>query len=211
MEAQEKSREARLAEDFALASRTPREWAQGALAFPVALLNDHAHLERKAASNALDLLARYPVGRPAARWVSVLSAIVRDEVEHLNLVVRHLEARGGAWSKHHRNPYAHGLRKLVRRGDGPRETMDRLLVAAFIEARSHERFGCLAEACEDPELARLYRGLRTSEQGHFRLFIELATQVMAGDEVALRWNELAAHEARILADQPPGPAIHSGG
>ncbi len=43
--------------DSPLGRATPRSWAATALVDPLALLNDHAHLERKAASNALELLA----------------------------------------------------------------------------------------------------------------------------------------------------------
>ena len=40
--------------DLPLRYTTPAEWADHVLASPLALLNDHAHLERKAATNALE-------------------------------------------------------------------------------------------------------------------------------------------------------------
>ena len=46
--------------DLPLRYRTPDAWARAALAHPLALLNDHAHLEKKAAGNALELLNRWP-------------------------------------------------------------------------------------------------------------------------------------------------------
>src|SRR3712207_8442314 len=51
--------------------------------------------------------------------------------------------------------YAQGLQKFVRTSaDGRR--VDRLLVAAVIEARSCERLSLLAEGLEDPMLRRFY-------------------------------------------------------
>ena len=51
-------------EDLPLLSRTPDSWAERALREPLALLNDHAYLEKKAAANALELLNRWPEPTP---------------------------------------------------------------------------------------------------------------------------------------------------
>jgi len=193
--------------------RTPDRWADEVLRDGEALLNDHAHLERKAASNALDLLHRWPDAEPPDAWISRMTAVARDEVEHLATVTRLLDRRGGTLTKSHRNPYANDLRDLVRLGSGPRELMDRLMVCALIEARSCERFEILARACatEDTELARLYRGLWASEHGHYLVFLDLGRQVLgdAADEIERRWSEMLDLEAEILQAQPPGPRMHS--
>src|SRR4051794_25567303 len=70
-----------------LASRTPDSWAKAVLEQPLALLNDHAYLEKKAASNALELLNRWPEPGCPPDWVQTLSAIASDEAAHLNAVV----------------------------------------------------------------------------------------------------------------------------
>src|SRR5437016_2419547 len=155
---------------------TPAGWARGVLQRPLELLNDHAHLEKKAASNALELLNRWPEPRPPENWVAAMTAIARDEVEHLALVTRLLARRGGRLSRQHGNPYASELHKLVRKGLGPEELIDRLMISALIEARSCERFKLLAETCEDGELAKLYKGLWASEHGHYLSFLQLAEE-----------------------------------
>lgn len=197
---------------------TPSDWARQALARPLELLNDHAHLEKKAASNALELVNRYPEPRPPENWVTAMTAIARDEVEHLAVVTRLLARRGGRLSRQHANPYASQLRAIVRKGAGPAELIDRLMVCALIEARSCERFALLAEYLSvdeqsgggDAELARLYRGLWASEHGHYRTFIQLAEQILAADEVNQRWGELLSLEADLIARQAPGSRMHSG-
>lgn len=189
---------------------TPGDWARQALERPLELLNDHAHLEKKAAANALELLNRWPEPSPPENWVSAMTAIARDEVEHLAVVCRILARRGGRLTKQHTNPYASQLRLLVRKGEGRDELVDRLMVSALIEARSCERFALLADACDDAELAKLYRGLWASEHGHYRTFLQLAEQIQSSDAVARRWDHMLDAEAKIIASQEPGPRMHSG-
>jgi len=177
---------------------------------PLALLNDHAHLEKKAALNALELLNRWPEPCPPENWVQAMTAISRDEVEHLAVVTRLLARHGGRLTRMHRNPYASALRDLVRLGQGPSELLDRLMVSALIEARSCERFSVLADHCPDRELAKLYRGLYASEAGHYRVFIGLAREIPESRAVDARWDEMLDTEAAIIAAQPPGPRMHSG-
>ena len=200
--------------DLPLKFATPAPWAAGVLRRPLELLNDHAHLEKKAAANALELLNRWPEPSPPENWVAAMTAVARDEVEHLATVCRLLARRGGRLSKRHSNPYAADLRALVRQGQGPAELADRLMVSALIEARSCERFALLAEACgrqgDDAELAKLYRGLWASEHGHYRTFLLLAEQVEPAERVAERWERMRDAEARIITSQPPGARMHSG-
>lgn len=196
--------------DLPLKWKTPARWARQVLEQPLALLNDHAHLEKKAATNALVLLNRWPEPAPPENWVQAMTAIARDEVEHLAIVTRLLARRGGRLTRTHRNPYAHGLRDLVRVGHGLLELMDRLMISALIEARSCERFMLLADVAEDRELEKLYRGLYASEAGHYRIFIELARSLPDATAVAQRWSELLAAEVDVIRNQRPGPGMHTG-
>jgi tRNA 2-(methylsulfanyl)-N6-isopentenyladenosine37 hydroxylase len=194
--------------DLPLHSRTPVEWARTVLADPVRLLVDHAFLEKKAANNALELMTRWPSDWLEG-WVETMTGVARDEAAHLAQVTRILMRRGARLERVHKNPYANQLRLLVRKGD-PAEILDRLLVSALIEARSCERFGVLAEAAEDAELASFYRALCKSELGHYKVFLKLARKFTEKNELEVRWQQLLAAEARILAEQEPGPRIHSG-
>jgi tRNA 2-(methylsulfanyl)-N6-isopentenyladenosine37 hydroxylase len=196
--------------DLPLKYQTPITWASGVLARPLELLNDHAHLEKKAAANALELLNRWPEPSPPENWVAAMTAISRDEVEHLAVVCRLLARRGGRLTKSHANPYASELHKLVRRGQGTDELIDRLMISSLIEARSCERFALLAEACADPELKKLYAGLWASEHGHYRTFLQLAEQLQSADMVSQRWEATLEAEADIIRNQSPGPRMHSG-
>ncbi len=188
---------------------TPDTWAEAALADPLQLLSDHAHLERKAALNALDLLLLWPGLKPPKRWVTVLTAIAKDEVAHLAKVSRILERRGGEISRAHRSGYAHDLRGLVRMGRGPDEILDRLLVSALIEVRSCERFEILGRVADDPELRRLYRALWTSEHGHYTVFTKLAFDNLKKQHAVERWQQLLEREGEIIQRQRVGSTLHS--
>ena len=195
-------------EALPLHSRTTIEWAHAVLTEPVRLLIDHAFLEKKAATNALELLTRWP-GDWVPGWVETMTSVARDEAAHLAQVMRILLRRGGRLDRIHKNPYANSLRLLVRKGD-PAEILDRLLVSALIEVRSCERFAMLAAASGDAELASFYEALFASEFGHYRVFLELARKMMNAPAVEARWQQLLASEAEILARQERGPRIHSG-
>jgi tRNA-(ms[2]io[6]A)-hydroxylase len=199
-------------EALPLHSHTPIEWGRTVLAHPISLLIDHAFHEKKAATNALDLLTRWPNDWTEG-WVETMTGVARDEAAHLAQVMRILLRRGGRPDRVHKNPYANSLRELVRKGE-PAEILDRLLVSALIEARSCERFAVLAAAAGegetgDEELAGFYQALHSSEFGHYRVFLKLAVKI-DGKAVEARWQQMLALEAQILARQAAGPRIHSG-
>ncbi|RKH22830.1 tRNA-(ms[2]io[6]A)-hydroxylase [Corallococcus sp. CA041A] len=181
-------------------------WLPLALAHFDAVLVDHAHCEKKAAANALSMLQAYPdlPGLP-----SQMARLAREESAHLARVLDLMAARGLTLTKDAGDPYAQGLQKHVRTPALERR-VDRLLVAAIIEARSCERLSLLAEGLTDPGLARFYGELAQSEDGHQSLFHRLAVTASNGDEAAVdaRLQHLLAQESQVLASVGLRAAIH---
>lgn len=198
--------------DLPLVYRTPDVWIDSALEDPLSLLNDHAHLERKAATNALELLGRWPHGTTPGYWTRQLSSIAKEESDHLYLVVREIEKRKGDLSRYHKNRYAGFLHKRIRSGEGKKELLDRLIVAGLIEARSCERFSLLAKNEQYPDLAKFYESLMASEAGHFRVFFELAQRLwqfygdIGFDDEVNRWVLI---ESDAIQAQECGSFMHS--
>jgi tRNA 2-(methylsulfanyl)-N6-isopentenyladenosine37 hydroxylase len=184
---------------------TDPRWLPLALGRFDEVLVDHAHCEKKAAANALSMIQVYPdlPGLPAQ-----MARLAREESAHLARVLDLMAARGLTLSRDTGDPYAQGLQKFIRTPSAERK-VDRLLVAAIIEARSCERLSLLAEGLEDPALRRFYGELAQSEDGHQSLFYRLAVTA-GGDEAAVhaRLEELLAREAEVLASIGLRAAIH---
>ncbi len=189
--------------------KTPKRWGLFALRDPLALLSDHAYLEKKAATNALDLLNHWPEPHYPKTWTSSLTTVAKDETQHLARVTQLLQKKNGKLNRLHKSPYAQSLRKLVRSGLTPEETVDRLMISALIEARSCERFEILAQVAEDPDLKHLYKSLHASEKGHFKLFLNLAGELIPKADWKKRWEELLEAEAKIIQAQPLDVSLHS--
>jgi tRNA-(ms[2]io[6]A)-hydroxylase len=189
---------------------TPKEWATKVLEEPIVLLSDHAYLERKAATNALDLMNRWIDVRMSEQWVLILSNIAKDETAHLYTVTKLIAERGGKLQRTHKCRYANDLRALVRIGKGNLEVMDRLLVSALIELRSCERFLILGEVATESDLKHLYKSLFASEAGHYKTFLKLAESTTEEQIVAARWEELLEKEGEIIQAQPVSASLHSG-
>ncbi|NEP16913.1 MAG: tRNA-(ms[2]io[6]A)-hydroxylase [Leptolyngbya sp. SIO4C1] len=188
-----------------LKSSTSPAWVERALANLDTVLLDHSHCERKAAGVALNLMFRYPSSK---ELIEALTDIAQEELSHFKQVNQWLEKRGVPLRALTPSPYGAGLRSQVRR-DEPQRLLDMLLVAALIEARSHERLGLLATHCPETELAQFYRSLMASEARHYGAYWVLATTYFEVDEVNQRLDELAVIESELLAVLHPEPRVHS--
>jgi len=102
------------------------------------------------------------------------------------------------------------LQNFIKKGGSPAERfLDRLLLAALIEARSCERFRLLSLDISDDSLKHFYHKLMISEATHYRLFIDIAEQYFEKEVVKSRWTEWLDEETRILSTlELRGDRIH---
>jgi tRNA-(ms[2]io[6]A)-hydroxylase len=169
------------------------------------LLIDHAHCEKKAAGVALNLLFVYVENVELCR---AMTEIVQEELGHFNLVLDLLARRGIRFRKVRPSRYGDQLSALIRK-DEPGRAVDRLLVAALIEARSCERFGLLRDHLDDAELGEFFGSLFESEARHHSTYVRLAKTFAPAEEVQTRLRELSEAEARIIAEGDDVPRMHS--
>ncbi len=185
------------------AKPTP-DWLPKVLNNLGAVLVDHAHLERKAATSALNL-EKYPdlYGR-----VDELNAIAIEELQHFQIVLGLLRKRGIPFGQPHASPWISGLMRAIRNGQR-HQVIDHLLCASLIEGRSCEKFQLLAEALRerDAELSQFYAGLVESEGNHYATYLLMA-QHIDSQEADRRLDFFLDLDARLMAEPHPWPILH---
>src|ERR1700727_1085788 len=151
--------------------RIPADWLAKVLAHLPAVLVDHAHLERKAATTALNL-EKY---RDLYGRVEELNAIAIEELQHFQLVLSLLDKRGIPFGQPYPSNWISGLMRSVRNGQR-HQAIDHLLCCALIEGRSCEKFQVLGRSLQtiDDELAAFYASLVESEGNHYATYILMA-------------------------------------
>lgn len=170
------------------------------------ILTDHAYCEQKAASYAISLITKYP---EIPEIVDKMTALAKEELEHFQMVHDLIKDRGLKLGKEERDPYVHDLMSFIKRGGSDEMVLvDRLLIAAMIEARSCERFRVLSENIKDSGLAKFYHDLMASEARHYTMFLSLARKYGGAVDVDKRWKEFLAREAEIMANYGKDKTVH---
>ncbi len=187
-----------------LACATPDAWIAKALEQPEILLIDHAHCEKKAASTALALIYRYP---QHSALVARLSRLAREELRHFEQVLKIMQQRNIAFKHLAPARYAQGLLRHVRTHE-PAKLIDSLLMAAFVEARSCERFAALIPYL-DSELAKFYQGLLASEARHYQHYIDFAVH-FAQQSLQAQIDKFTIIERDLIESPDEQFRFHSG-
>lgn len=171
------------------------------------ILTDHAFCEQKATTNCISLIQLYP---ERAFLVDKLIPIVNEEWSHFKMVLDELKKRKLKLGKQRQDKYVVSLQKFLRKGGREEDRfLDRLLLAALIEARSCERFRLLSLDISDDDLKHFYHKLMISEATHYRLFIDIAEKYFEKDAVKVRWQEWLDYETKVLGElELRGDRIH---
>ncbi|MBF7685875.1 tRNA-(ms[2]io[6]A)-hydroxylase [Acinetobacter sp. B10A] len=195
-----------------LGCNTPQAWLDEAKNNLELLMQDHANCEKKAASTAMNLMFRYSF---FSDLQVRLAQLVREEMLHYEQVLGFMHRRGQSWQALSAGRYAGGLRKEVRTYE-PEALIDILIIGAFVEARSCERFYALAPIVDD-ELGRYYRYLLKSESRHFEDYIALAKDVATthklkniNETIAERIEYFKTVEQDLILSPDPVFRFHSG-
>ena len=180
------------------------DWLPKVKANLPAVLVDHAHLERKAATTALNL-EKY---RDLYERVEELNAIAIEELQHFQLVLAILKRRGIPFAQPHPSPWITGLMRSVRNGNR-HQAIDHLICCAFIEGRSCEKFQFLANELKtmDAELAQFYGSLVESEGNHYATCLLMARAVDEA-ETGRRMEFYLELDAKLIREPNPLPMLH---
>ena len=185
---------------------TETSWAEIAKDDLQQILTDHAFAEQKAASNAVSIIINYS---EETEMVKAMSDIAIEEMEHFKMVHLLMIKRGLVLGREQKNDYAkhlHGF--FIKTKDRTDALIQRLLIAALIEARSCERFKVFSENLEDRELSDFYKELMVSEANHYTTFLGFARQYQDRKIVDKKWQGLLDYEAEFMKKRGVKPKVH---
>lgn len=184
--------------------KIPESWLPQVRANIPAVLVDHAHLERKAATAALNM-EKYT---ELFAHVSELNAIAIEELQHFELVLGLLRERGIPFGGAKRSPWISGMMNALRKGRA-HQAIDHLIICALIEGRSCEKFQILAQSLRDldPGLADFYASLVESEGNHYATYLIMARHIDEG-EAGRRLDFFLDLDAQLIRQPNPLPMLH---
>lgn len=188
-----------------LGARTSQSWVNAAVNNLPLIIQDHANCEKKAAGTAMNLIFRYEFSYDLQRK---LAQLIREEMLHYEQVLGIMNERGQAWKYLSAGRYAKGMLRHKRTYE-PAAMVDVLIIGAFIEARSCERFAALSEVINEERLAKYYRYLLKSESRHFEDYLALA-QSLSEDNIDDRVAFFKEVEAELISTPDTELRFHSG-
>lgn len=222
-------------EEF-LACQTPQAWLDEAAKpenLPL-LLREHAQLEIMAGQSAMTMIRQtlnqckppqYRRDDHTAKTqaqqtkkalkqdrvntiINKMSKLAREELRHFEQVLAIMKKRDIDYQVVSSSRYAKELHLQVRKTNDEK-IIDSLIVGAFIEARSCERFAQIAPYL-DAELEKFYLSLLKSESRHFKDYIHLAGHFCNEDVLNQRIAFFAELERRLIESDDEEFRFHSG-
>jgi len=121
--------------------------------------------------------------------------LIKEELHHFYQVLEIMVSRDIPFDGITAGRYAKGMMKHVTTYE-PNALIDKLIIGAYIEARSCERFAKLAPHLDD-DLNKFYVSLLRSEARHYQDYLALAQQV-AGENIDI--NERITHFGKVEAE-----------
>ena len=188
-----------------LGTPTPDSWINHATQHMAVLLTDHANCEKKAAGTAMNLIFRY-VDKPDL--LQKMSRLAREELRHFEQVLLIMKKRNIEYNHLSPGRYAAGMRELVRNHE-PVRLVDTLVVGAFIEARSCERFAAIAPYL-DAELKKFYLSLLKAESRHYQDYLRLAHRYGDADDIQDTISKVRERENSLIVSPDDEFRFHSG-
>ena len=170
------------------------------------ILTDHAYCEQKAATNAINIVVRFP---EYTDLVDAMLELAIEELRHFQMVHEKIKERKYTLGIERRDDYVFELNTFIRKGHSKHIVLiDKLLFSALVEARSCERFRILSEKITDPELSMFYHELMISEANHYTMFISFAKKYAQGEDIDKRWKEFLEFENTIFSKYGKKESMH---
>jgi len=137
--------------------------------------------------------------------------LIKEELHHFYQVLEMMDYYGVEYRSITPCRYAKGMLRHVKTFE-PDALIDKLIVGAYIEARSCERFAKLAPHV-DKKLGDFYFSLLRSEARHYQDYLTLAHEIAGpeqSEKVASRIAFFADVEAKLITSPDTDLKFHSG-
>jgi len=135
--------------------------------------------------------------------------LIKEELHHFYQVLEIMVKRDIPFDGITAGRYAKGMMKHVTTYE-PNALIDKLIIGAYIEARSCERFAKLAPHLDD-DLHKFYVSLLRSEARHYQDYLALAAQVAGeGGDISERITYFGKVEADLISSPDRDFKFHSG-
>jgi len=139
--------------------------------------------------------------------VDKMVLLIREELHHFYQVLEIIEENNIPYDPIPASRYAKGMLKKVRTYE-PEALIDKLIIGAYIEARSCERFAKIAPHL-DPKIGKFYLSLLRSEARHYQDYLALAEQISKVD-ITERVTFFGGIEAELIQSPDTDFKFHSG-
>nr|WP_246551039.1 tRNA isopentenyl-2-thiomethyl-A-37 hydroxylase MiaE [Photorhabdus caribbeanensis] len=133
--------------------------------------------------------------------------LIKEELHHFYQVLEIMDARNISYESITASRYAKGMLSHITSHE-PYTLVDKLIIGAYIEARSCERFAKLAPHL-DEDLSKFYISLLRSEARHYQDYLSLA-QSIANEDITERVNYFGRVEAELIQNPDSDFKFHSG-
>lgn len=133
--------------------------------------------------------------------------LIKEELHHFYQVLEIMHGYGIEYKSITPCRYAKGMLRQVQTFE-PAAMVDKLIVGAYIEARSCERFAKLAPHV-DKHLGDFYISLLRSEARHYQDYLTLAEEISGGD-ISDRVKHFAQVERELIESEDNDFKFHSG-
>jgi len=139
--------------------------------------------------------------------IDKMVVLIKEELHHFYQVLEMMDAYNIEYQSITPSRYAKGMLRHVKTSE-PQALVDKLIVGAYIEARSCERFAKLAPHLDKP-LESFYTSLLRSEARHYQDYLKLAQEISEID-IQPRVHEFGEIESRLIQSQDNDFKFHSG-
>ncbi len=139
--------------------------------------------------------------------VDKMVLLIKEELHHFYQVLEIMDEYGIEYRSITPCRYAKGMLKHVKTFE-PDAMVDKLIVGAYIEARSCERFAALAPHV-DKRLGDFYISLLRSEARHYQDYLTLAEEISGGD-ISDRITFFGERESELISSPDEDFKFHSG-